>query len=136
LSRNFVPLKETYGAYYRLAKEKICHLEKELTDDLDYYDNDHYKDEDEDDDDNIAHVDPDFEPYPNRNPRVNPDVGDWDLIEETDAETPTLLTDSDYDDLSSTFEQDSVLDMADEEEQPNLPPHVARSFIYQEKSII
>ena len=125
LSRNFVPLKETYGAYYRLAKENICHLEKELTDDLDYYDNDQDKDEDEDDEDNIAHVDPDFEPYPHRNPR-HPDEGDWDLIEETDAETPTLLTDSDYDDLTSTFEQDSVLDIADEEEETPLPPHVAR----------
>jgi hypothetical protein len=132
LSRNYVLLNQTFGTYYRLAQADICRLEKELTDDLEYYDNNHKKGEEEDDDFEV-HFDP--------NPTIitDDDSTNYVMVEddnedqhEEEHDNHTLFSEDSTeleDDLTSNFEQDleiMIADQAAEERALDLPQNVAR----------
>jgi Reverse transcriptase (RNA-dependent DNA polymerase) len=122
LSRNYVALNQTYGHYYRLNKQDICILEKEINKDLSYYNNDNLQGEEEDDYIEIVTQDLDT-------PSVT--FNEANFIEQ-DTENSTLFSNEseDMDDeLTSNFEQDLEIMIADqeaEEREYNLPRNVAR----------
>jgi hypothetical protein len=133
LSRNYVLLNQTFGTYYRLAQADICRLEKELTDDLDHYDNNHKKGEEEDDD---------YEVHFDLTPTIitNDDSTNYVMVEDDDVnedqpedhDNHTLFSEDSTeveDDLTSNFEQDleiMIADQAAEERALDLPQNVAR----------